>query len=386
MVSGVVNSLDEIRRGLLKRRHTPFLFAPLVRGYRERHAGVFRFPSVDIDPSVEFPMPIPYSARLSRLVGRMDLELIHSHHPILVGATAANFARRLNIPLVYTFHTQIEEYSHYVPFFKQQTVKDMARAKVKRYLARCDLVICPSPVIREVIDSYGIDTRVETVANAIDLEKFRAPAEGTVPTGEGTLRQRLGLSPESLVSLSVGRLAPEKGLPFLIDAFSRLDPTLDHHLVVVGSGLQRSELEGIVKQKELSHRIHFLGRIPYSEMPAYYAQADLFVICSTTEVKPLVVLEALASGTPVLAVAACGTTDTLTHEVDGLLCPLDGGVYTEAWGRLLSDHAFRLQLAEAAPKTARRFSIESYLDRLCELYTETHERFHKRRAHPQAIS
>ena len=97
VVSGVVNSLNEIRRGLLKRNHTPFLFAPEARGYRESHAGVFRFPSLELDRSVEFPVPIPYSAKLARLVPKMGLDLIHSHHPILVGATAAGAPPRLRV-------------------------------------------------------------------------------------------------------------------------------------------------------------------------------------------------------------------------------------------------------------------------------------------------
>jgi glycosyltransferase involved in cell wall biosynthesis len=374
VVSGVVNSLDEIRKGLLKRRHTPFLFAPEVKGYREKHAGVFRFPSVEFDRSVEFPVPIPFSARLSRLVQRMDLDLIHSHHPILIGATAANFAKRHKLPLVYTFHTQIEQYTHYVPFFSHETVRDAARSKVSRYLAKCELIICPSPTIRDLIDSYGVTTRVETVPNAIDTKKFTPPHN--CQTG---LRERLGLPSETVISVSVGRLASEKGLPFLLRAFAALGCDEAHHLVMVGSGPQGQELREMSRELGLESRVHFLGALPYREMPSVYGQCDLFAICSTTEVKPLVVLEAMASGLPVLAVSACGTRDTVTHGKDGLLCSLDEEQFGAAWARLSQDRTMRKTLGEEGRRSARNFGIDAYVDKLCRLYQEVLSDFHSRK-------
>lgn len=373
VVSGVVNSLAELRKSLLKRHHTPFLFAPEVRGYRDRHAGVFRFPSLDLDKSVGFPVPIPYSARLARLVPRMGLDLIHSHHPILIGATAAKFSRKLDIPLVYTFHTQIEQYTHYVPFFSHETVRDAARNKVSRYLARCEVVICPSPSIRGLIDSYGVDARVEVVPNAIDLTKFQ---QNRKPKQD--LRAELGLASRSLLTLSVGRLATEKGLPFMLKAFAGVARELDHHLVLVGDGPQRAELTALRAALGLQDRIHFLGYIPYHRMPELYTQVDLFAICSTTEVKPLVVLEALASGVPVLAVSACGTVDTLHHGEDGLLTRLDQTEYEAAWNSLLQSPSLRAELSEGARKTARLYSIETYTDRLCHLYQEAVESYRRR--------
>ncbi|MCA9779633.1 MAG: glycosyltransferase [Candidatus Eremiobacteraeota bacterium] len=368
VVSGVVNSLVEIRRGLLHRGHTPFLFAPEVKGFQESHAGVFRFPSVDLDPSVGFPVPIPVSARLARLIPRMNLSLIHSHHPILIGAAAANFARKLHLPLVYTFHTQIEQYTHYVPFFRQQYVKERTRKKMRQYLSKCDTIICPSPGIRPVIESYNVGTPIVDLPNAIDLTKFQGNGEA-----HAEMRRRLSIPQDALVSLSVGRLATEKGLTFLFQAFAALERE-NHHLVVVGSGPQNEELVQFVKQLGVGSRVHFLGAVPYEEMPAIYAQSDLFVICSTTEVKPLVVLEALASGLPVIAVSACGTADTLTDRHDGRLCDGDPLRYREAWDELLGCSELRTRMARNARTTASGYSIETYLERLCSVYQETLER------------
>lgn len=374
VVSGVVNSLVEIRKNLLKRDHTPFLFAPEVRGYRDQHGGIYRFPSVDLDKSVGFPVPIPYSAKLSRLVPRMRLDLIHSHHPILIGATAAKFAQKIHCPLVYTFHTQIEQYTHYVPFFRHETVRDAARQKVSRYLAKCELVICPSSSIRGLLDSYSVDTRVEVVPNAIDLEKFKAPAG---PLRD--LRAELNLPADSLLTMAVGRLASEKGLPFMLRALARTRSAAPHHLLLVGDGPQREELMEQARRLKIDKRVHFLGYASYDQMPALYSQVDLFAICSTTEVKPLVVLEALASGVPVLAVSACGTVDTLTHQVDGWLSRLDLEEYAAAWETLLGSENLREKLSQGARRTAQTYSMANYADTLCRLYEEAIVSYQNRR-------
>ena len=245
---------------------------------------------------------------------------------------------------------------------------------MSQYLAKCQLIICPSPSIRDLIDSYGVETRVETLPNAIDLEKFSHPQAPERP-----LRDTLGIAPQALVSLSVGRLAYEKGLPFLLKAFAATETDPEHHLVLVGSGPQELELRQLASELNIGSRVHFLGPVSYRDMSTLYNQADLFVICSTTEVKPLVVLEALASGLAILAVSACGTKDTLTHGVDGCLCELNHEAYVSNWNTLLRQPEFRTELGQRARATAEPYSIDSYLDRLCELYRDVLDRFPHRK-------
>ena len=365
LISGVVNSLEGIRDGLLQSGHQPYLFAPEVRGYRdEAHSGVFRFASVEMTKRVSYPIPIPYSNKLFKLIKGLDLDVIHAHHPFLLGEVAATFARRKRVPLVYTFHTQLEQYSHYIPL-NQQVVRGMARSGLNRYLNKCDLVIAPSEGIRGLLDSYGVTARVATLPNAIDIARFRQP------TGGQDWRRALGISKDAVVTLSVGRLGREKNLDFLLRSFARMAASPEHVLVIVGDGTERSRLRSLAQSLDLEDRVLFPGAVPYSEMPAVYSACDLFAICSTTEVKPLVVLEALASGLPVLAVAACGTSDTLRHRVDGWLSPANEEAYVEGWKALAEDTPFRQELGRAARQTALAYSFEHYLRGLTELYRES---------------
>lgn len=365
LVNGVVNSVEGIRRGLTERGHQVHLFAPRVRGYRDDGAGIYRFASLEVSRRVSYPIPIPYSGKLFRMIHQLDLDIIHAHHPFLLGEVAATFAHRKRIPLVYTFHTQLEHYSHYIPL-NQQVVKGVARLRLARYLNKCDLIIAPSEGICGLLDSYGAKARVEVLPNAIDTSRFHKGAAST------DWRSRLGISQLATVSLSAGRLAREKSLDFLLRCFARLPSSSaqEQVLVIVGDGSERSHLERLAGELGIGSRVRFTGALPYAEMPSIYAACDLFAICSTTEVKPLVVLEALASGLPVLAVAACGTADTLHHGVDGWLCPPREEAFCEGWLALAGDASFRRRLGAAARQTAQAYSTEIYLRRLLELYTE----------------
>lgn len=366
VISGVVNSLDGIRRGLMRSGHTPFIFAPKMRDYRDEHAGVFRFGSVEMTRKLGFPIPIPFSARLFRTILKMKLDLIHSHHPVLLGSVAASFSRKKNIPLVYTFHTQLEEYTHYIPL-NQTMVKEMARQTMTNYLSKCDLVICPSSSIRQLIDSYGVNTEVVTLPNAIDTSRFSENKD----SDRASFRGKHGIEAKTVVSLSVGRLAKEKNLEFLLKSFRKtcdMSPHCRQVLMIVGDGVQEPKLLSLARSLDIESQVKFLGAVPYSEMPKIYQACDLFTICSTTEVKPLVVLEALASGLPVLAVSACGTVDTLTHLHDGILSELDPQQFSAHWLALTQSSELRLKLAQQTRQTAAAYSLENYTDRLIELY------------------
>lgn len=364
LLNGVATSIQQIRRGLEQAGHQPYVFAPDVRGYQDETSDVFRFKSVEMTKKIDYPIPIPYSNKLFRLINETDFDVIHAHHPFLLGDVAARFAKKKRVPLIYTFHTQMEQYSHYVPF-QQDLVRGMVRNSCTRFLSKCDLVIAPSENICGLLDSYGVTARVVTLANAIDTSTFHPQ-----PHRRQACRQALNLPAQATITLSVGRLAQEKNLDFMIRSFAALPQCDDHHLLIIGDGHEEGALKALAAHLGVSSRIHFFGTLSHEDIPMAYTASDLFAICSTTEVKPLVVLEALASGLPVLAVAACGTADTLHHHLDGWLTEPTEKAFKHGWATLLNDSELRLSLSAAAPQTAAQYSFDLYLERLIRLYEE----------------
>ncbi|HLE77638.1 MAG TPA: glycosyltransferase [bacterium] len=361
-VTGVVNSVVLLRRSLEADGHEVAIVAPVCAGYVDTEPRVFRYPAITLPARVPTPLAIPVAPRVFRRIAALQLDVIHSQHPFSVGRAAAAIAARLSLPLVYTFHTQYEQYAHYVPL-NQTLVRWMVRRLVAGYAERCDVVVCPAPSVVGLLRSYGIRRPVEVVHNGIDLSMFaRASA--------GTLRARLGIAAAAPVAIFAGRLAVEKNLDFLLQAFRLAAPIVPTaRLLLVGDGADRDRLRRLAGSLDLDGRVHFAGAVPYAEIPAYYAAADLFVMSSVTEVRPLAILEAMAVGLPVLGLDAPGAADTVTTGVDGVLVSRDAGAFARALAHLLDTPGTRRGLGANARVTAGQYSIAATARRLAGIYS-----------------
>ncbi len=374
LVTGVVHTVDLQRQGLEALGHEVHIFAPASRGYRDVEPRVYRFWAVNLSTKVGAPFAFPYSRRLFALIPRLGLDVIHSQHPFPVGRLGAYFARRLDLPSVYTFHTQYEQYAHYVPL-NRRLVRAVARRLVVSHAERCDVITCPAPSAREILLAYGVQRPIEMLPNGIDLRAFETAQPGDV-------RARLGIGPQERVILYCGRLAKEKNLTFMLHALrGLLLQGADARLLMVGEGTETETLMHLAKQLGLGDRVLFTGQVDYAQVPCYYAASDLFVMTSVTEVRPLALLEAMASGLPVVAVAAHGLTDTVTSGVDGLLTGHDTVEFSGAVHKLVAGDALRQAMGRRARQTAQTYSIANTTRRLVQIYEETRDR-RRRRSSP----
>lgn len=363
IISGVVNSIELIKKGLRKLGHKVFIFAPRFSGYRDKEAGVFRFMSVNLTNKIKFPLAIPYDARIFNIIDRLDLDLIHCHHPFILGEVGAWFAKKSGVPLVFTFHTQYEQYTHYIPF-PQKLVKKMTRTSVLSYTDKCDLIICPSPNILSLLDDYGVTAPFEMINNAIDLRLFQKPKPAAV-------RARYGISESDKLLIYVGRMGIEKNIGFMLKAFRNASKEAPNaKLMIVGEGPELSALQEIAGRLEIGDKVIFTGRVEYKEIPNYYAAAYAFIMTSTTEVKPLALLEAMASGLPIVAVAACGSSDTVHEGRDGILTEHDLDKFSGALVKILRDQDLRDRLSIGAKKTSEEYSMDATSKRLENLYVK----------------
>jgi len=366
-LNGVVNCVVLIRQGLMERGHKVYVFAPSFPGYKESEEGIFRFPSLSLAKSVKYPVCIPYCPGITDKIPSLNLDIIHSQHPFLIGDVAARWARKLSIPLVFTFHTQYEQYAHYIPL-PRGFVQWVSKKFVKAYTSRCDLIITPGKSIIEVLHSYGINENVVFMPNAIDLSSFRDPDRVKV-------RSRYGIKEDENLLVYVGRMAREKNIPFMLRAFSQIRQKDDKtKLMIIGEGPELENLKSYAAGLSLSESVIFPGRVEYHEISTYYGAAQLFVMTSTTEVKPLALLEAMASGLPIVAVAAHGSSDTIIDGVNGFLTEEKESAFTERVAMLISDGARLKSMTESSMKSAEVYSLETMSDTLLEHYEKAIER------------
>lgn len=364
MVSGVVNSIELIRKELEGLDHSVYIIAPRYPGYPDRTEKIFRYPSLRLTRKVDFPLPIPFSPRLSAVLRKIPFDIIHAQHPFLLGSLGAKLAREKNIPLVFTFHTQYEQYVHYAPFgIPRVILRKTVEKMVSSFLKKCDSVIIPSPSLEKFLEKYGELRRTDFIPNAISLSRFKN-ADGK------QIKKKYGLEGK-LTLVFAGRLAPEKKLEFLLRAFLKITTEIPNaHLLFIGDGPSWESLQKQVRRFQLGQNVTFTGMIPYERIPDYLAAAELFVMTSTTEVKPLALLEAMAAGIPVVAVEATGAVDTITSGINGILTREKEEEFAEAVMALLRNEEKRREMGAMAGKKAKEFGSPALAERLLTLYEE----------------
>ncbi len=360
-VSGVVNSIRLFRKGLIAAGHEVHVFAPEYEDFDDVEPYIFRFPALDLSDQIDISIVVPIKNLIEPAVGGVKPALIHSQHPIWMGDLAASFARALNIPLVFTFHTQYEKYAqHYTPI-APKLARLITEEVVRRYLRHCAHVVVPTESIREMLaKTYGIEQGVTVVPTPVDLMKFRELQPAKV-------RARFGLEGEEVL-LFVGRLAREKGLDMLVRAFTliqELRPGV--RLLLLGRGPYEEALKAKISKLGLKDLVTFAGVVPHEEVPDYYAAADLFVFPSTTETQGLVIIEAMAAGLPVVAVRAPGAVDILTERC-GVLTENTPEALARAVEDILADSERQRALSEQARRAVERYSIPDATARMLNAY------------------
>ncbi len=361
MLGGVSTAVETVRRALERLGHVAIVVAPRMAGATDPAPGVVRVPAVPAPTYPDFALPLPVRPGLARTLLALDFDVFHAQHPFLLGGTARRLARNLGRPLVFTYHTLYDKYAHYVPL-PTPLVARSAVAWGTRFANATDLVIAPSAALVARLAAQGLRRPMEVVPTGVELDRFR-------PANRASARISLGLAPGLPLLLYVGRLDREKNLTFLLESFAGLagrHPTAQ--LLLVGRGTQERALQAYAAQLGIAARVRFTGGIPPADVVRYYQAADVFVFTSTTETQGLAVLEAMASGLPVVAVRASGVEEAVVDGVTGLLVPEDRSALTAAVLQVLADTGLEAKLAAGAREGALPFSAAAMGERLVAIY------------------
>jgi 1,2-diacylglycerol 3-alpha-glucosyltransferase len=270
--------------------------------------------------------------------------------------------------VVYTNHTRYDLYAQtYLPFLPDTVSETALRAYLPAFCRACNLVISPSYGLRRVLVHLGVDSPIEVVPNGVDLTPFQKGQKKLQPGN-------LGIPEDHVILMYVGRLGPEKSIPFLLRAFSGVAQAVDTvTLVLVGEGPEREYLKELAAQAGLHDRVIFTGFVNYEELPGYVSIADAFVTASVTEVHPLSVIEALAAGLPVLGIASPGIEDSVVDGVNGYLTTNDISAFTAKMVLLVTNHEQRKKMGKEALQSAHQFDIRS----TSKLLQQHYERLYK---------
>jgi len=360
-VSGITHHIRLTKRALEAAGHKVFVFTFGGLEYEDDELNIVRCPGIPLSDTGYY-FSLRYTRHARRKLQTMDV--IHVHHPFLSGRLAVRYARPFGIPVVFTNHTRYDLYAHtYLPLVPEEISTTFIEAYLTSLCREVDLVIAPSAGLRDVLrDVLKIDARIEVVPNGVDLAPFLALQ------GRG-VRGHLGFEEADVVLVYVGRLGPEKNLTFLVRAFGGIHTAYPQaRLLLVGDGPERENLEDQVKRSGLEGKVVFAGMVEYSDLASYLAAGDVFVTASVTEVHPLTVIEALASGLPVMGIRSPGVEDTVEEGINGFLSPEDLAGFTAKLGRLLAEPETLRRMAGQARRSAERYAIDRTAAVLSEHY------------------
>ncbi|HSL47089.1 MAG TPA: glycosyltransferase family 4 protein [Anaerolineales bacterium] len=370
VVNGVVRSVASFREVLMKQGHNVFVFAQASDDYKDTEPFIFRYPSLPLPLPGDISAALPVSPFVEQLLPSLKLDVIHTHHPILLGQTAARRANEMGLPLVFTFHTQYWEYTHYVPFPQeaiQEFLKNQVHKWLQEYIQKCQHLILPSESMRDfLVHEYGLQERYTVIPTGTNLEPFLR-ADGKA------LRKENGWEKQTVL-ISIGRLAPEKNWDTLLRAFAKV--TADHpglRLVLIGDGPAKESLQTLASELGIAKEVTFTGAVPFEEIPTYLKAADVFSFASVTETQGLVTIEAMAAGLPVVAVDGSGTRDIVQHGKQGFLVENDADALAKGIKKLLADPERIKRFSSHALKRAKTFDINQLGKQMISVYEQAIE-------------
>jgi glycosyltransferase involved in cell wall biosynthesis len=362
-VNGVSTSIETFRQALAAEGVEVRLVVPRYADEPEID-GIVRVPGRVVPRDPEDRVVSWTALRAAVRQEAADCDLIHVQTPFLAHYAGLSAARHLGRPIIATYHTLFEEYlQHYAPFLPGEWLRGLARRLSRGQCNALDGVVVPSTAMRERLDQYGVSVPMHVLPTGIPMGRF---TQGD----RQRFRERHGLPADQPCALFVGRVAFEKNIDFLIESLvlARRDlPNLI--LLITGEGPAEQALHRQADALGLGGAVRFIGYLDRQhELPDCYAAADCFVFASRTETQGLVLLEAMAMGLPVVALAAMGTRDILSPG-RGCLVPQDSvAAFAAAMVRLLRDPVLRSRLSHGARDYAREWADDRLAAKLAGLY------------------
>jgi len=314
-INGVTYAVDTFAKGLTKNGHKVEIFAP---SYGQNNA--IHKVTTHSYSSIPFPgykdLRIVFPRLISPLLSikKFQPDIVHLHSPGNIGLSAILIAKLLKIPLIGTYHTIFSEQLGYLNPLKltgaakpnrPETLPQKATWKVINSIySSCNVIIAPSKSIADELTKRGVKRPIKIISNGIDLSQF--PNKNYFNQGNKLLY--------------VGRIGYEKNIDIVIESFQlvqRKQP--ETTLTIVGDGPNLKSLKDLSKKLKLSGKIKFTGKLPREQLSEVYRSHDIFVTASAMEIQPLTVLEAMASGLPIVGVRKYGLIDLVEEDKNGYL-------------------------------------------------------------------
>lgn len=366
-LNGVATSIRTLSHALRQRGHQVYIFTPFDPRCTEQEEDIFRLPSIPVYFVRDYRAGYIFPPHILKKIAQLNLDIVHTQTEFPLGFLGKLISTTEGIPMVHTYHTMYEDYVHYIGgghIISQGMARDFSSA----FCNAAARVIAPTQKTEQLLTGYGVTKPISVIPTGIDTSHFRK--DRFDPAEIIALRRSLGLTEETPVILSIGRIAKEKSIDVVISALPQLIQRLpDLKMLIVGEGNEVENLTAFAASLGVADHVMFLGGKPWDEIGKYYQLGNVFCSASLSETQGLTFAEAMAAGTPVVAKKDDCIKNIITDGETGLLFEQDEDL-PELLYRVLTDHTLSDHLSHAAMTAMERLSVEAFADSVEQLYQE----------------
>ncbi len=370
-VNGAITSICMLKEEFEKMGHTVYVITTNNKKHDydvDTQERIIRLPGMPI-PVFDYRLSNPYQPKARKLLGQLNIDVIHSHSDFSVGLFSRSVAKKFNIPVVHTYHTLYEEQAFHVTkgHFKKLTKKVII--KMAKYFCEktADIVITPTEKTKKVlVENYNIQKEIKVIPTGINVKRFKY--QNLRKTILNKLKRSYNLTSNDFVIVTLSRLGKEKSIDFLIKAMPKLITYKKHiKLLIVGDGPEKPILEELTKELNVTDNVIFTGKVPLEEVPYYYHLGKVFATASTTETQGLTILEAMASSLVPLCIEDDSYKIIVNDEENGFYFQNEDD-YVEKVKKLSKNVKLLERMSRRAECSAETLNSEEYAKNVLEVY------------------
>lgn len=299
-INGVSTSVFNLRKALMKMGHTVYIVTvnnSIIKHEYDEKEKILKLPGIPVG-IYNYRFSEIYSISTIKIIKKWNLDVIHSHTEFGVGIFARILSKQFKIPLVHTYHTLYEDYTHYITHNHfDKLSKNIVKNLTKLYCVKTakETIVPTNKIYKLFKEKYMIDKNINIIPSGIDIDRFYK--ENVSPTKVEQIKKKYGITKQDFTIIFVGRLASEKNIEFLLNAEQKMieKKIFNTKLLIVGDGPEKEKYINIARKLNIFDKVIFTGKIKQEEIQYYYQCADAFVTASNSETQGLTVIEAMAS-------------------------------------------------------------------------------------------
>jgi len=369
-VSGMATSIDRFRKYLERRGHEVHILAPEYPGGYVDGPRTHRFRSMGLFFTREDRLVRPWEkGSVYKVMDGIGPDIVHVQTEFEMGRIPKSYALKKGIPLAMTCHTFWEHYvDHYFPYVPKGIARGLTRRIMGSFFSSADLMITPTPQMRDVLRDYGIRQEIHVVPTGIDPDEFEGSDKSWEKKASPLFKDHPELQGKKVMAY-LGRVGLEKNVDMLIPLLRDVVSSVpDAHLLVTGSGPYLPQMKTDIEKAGMKDHATFTGYVDRSLIKHVLTLADVFTFPSLTETQGLVTGEAMICGTPVVAIGEMGTRFVMGGDNGGFMVPNDLKEFATRTVQLLSDEELWERKSREALEHSRKWSMEHLARRMESLY------------------